>query len=360
LLDPRLRGIITLLNPQPGDQILDVGCGRGEIVYMCALNNTKVTGLDYSPAAIDLAKRCFIDDIELSSHATLLCTDVNNFTTTEKYDKVVAADVIEHLAPLELDKLYEKISSLLTETGFFVVHTYPNLWIYQYGYAIKRRQAKRVGCYLSPNPRSEYEQLMHINEQSPRVLKRQLQKYFKQVTLWLGDSDNPIASLVKQFKKSDFQNTRDVFALASNTALDLSEVISRFIQVPLTSTERANLVLQWVKISAPQRTNPEEFFVKLLVVNNSHQTISSSPPYPVNIAYHWLSENGEVIEYDGVRTTLPGAIVPHSKTSVWIRVRLPVNRQRTVYRLVISLVQEAVAWFDQDNPAHPISVRVSF
>jgi len=49
---------LTLLNPQPGEQILDLGCGSGEFcraLLPCVAPTGQITGLDNSPGAIRLA-----------------------------------------------------------------------------------------------------------------------------------------------------------------------------------------------------------------------------------------------------------------------------------------------------------------
>lgn len=55
-MDERLQKILTLVNPQPGEKILDVGSGRGELSYAMARLGADVTGVDYSAAAVEIAQ----------------------------------------------------------------------------------------------------------------------------------------------------------------------------------------------------------------------------------------------------------------------------------------------------------------
>jgi trans-aconitate methyltransferase len=48
--------LIELLAPQPGERILDLGCGTGHLTSQLALAGSSVTGLDHSPAMIQQAR----------------------------------------------------------------------------------------------------------------------------------------------------------------------------------------------------------------------------------------------------------------------------------------------------------------
>src|SRR3989338_9315460 len=47
---------LKLLNPKEGDRILDIGCGRSEVLYHCAKQGAAVFGLDYSKDALEISK----------------------------------------------------------------------------------------------------------------------------------------------------------------------------------------------------------------------------------------------------------------------------------------------------------------
>jgi cyclopropane fatty-acyl-phospholipid synthase-like methyltransferase len=110
-----------------------------------------------------------------------ICGNAADLDLRGCYCTVVAGDLVEHMTPAELDRLYAKVAKHLEPTGLFIVHTFPNKWFYQYDYPRRRRLAARLGAYLPPQPRTRYEKLMHINEQSPRFLKQQLGACFEHV-----------------------------------------------------------------------------------------------------------------------------------------------------------------------------------
>src|SRR5690242_19733480 len=51
------EGVIELLDPKPGEHILDVGCGTGQLTHKIAERGATVVGLDASPEMIGQARQ---------------------------------------------------------------------------------------------------------------------------------------------------------------------------------------------------------------------------------------------------------------------------------------------------------------
>ncbi|MBB1074783.1 methyltransferase domain-containing protein [Rhodoferax sp. 4810] len=229
-LDPRLDCMARLANYHQRShqlRILDLGCGRGEMAHFFAARGDRVDAVDYSAAALELAAACFKDEPQLLKRVRFHCASVTNPKVYRgRYDIVLASDLIEHLAVSEVEQLYKLIRRHLKHDGIFIAHTFPNLWYYRYGYPRRRRHAALNGCDLPIQPRSAYEQQMHINEQSPRVLKRQLQQAFPHVLLWAGDHQTPAGSLARSFGKSGWRDAPSLFAIAARQPIDATKVIA--------------------------------------------------------------------------------------------------------------------------------------
>lgn len=52
-------GVVELLDPQPGERILDLGCGTGELTARIAQSGAQVVGFDASPQMLERARAGF-------------------------------------------------------------------------------------------------------------------------------------------------------------------------------------------------------------------------------------------------------------------------------------------------------------
>jgi hypothetical protein len=71
----------------------------------------------------------------------------------------------------------------------------------------------------------------------------------------------------------------------------------------------------------------------------------------IRVAYHWRAANGDVTDFEGLRSPLPCALGPGDATIVPVWVRAPAAGDHT---LEVDLVHEHVRWFEA-----PLEVRVS-
>ncbi|MDX1918473.1 MAG: methyltransferase domain-containing protein [Candidatus Caenarcaniphilales bacterium] len=75
------KELITLLKPQKGELILDIGCGTGEICHEIAQSGARVIGIDNSETMLERARQKW-SDIEY------LHADVSSFSLAEKADAI--------------------------------------------------------------------------------------------------------------------------------------------------------------------------------------------------------------------------------------------------------------------------------
>jgi trans-aconitate methyltransferase len=67
--------VIELLAPQPGERILDLGCGTGHLTSRIAASGAAIVGVDQSPAMIESARKSYPDLELVGSDATSLDFD---------------------------------------------------------------------------------------------------------------------------------------------------------------------------------------------------------------------------------------------------------------------------------------------
>jgi ubiquinone/menaquinone biosynthesis C-methylase UbiE len=185
----RLRIPLELAGIEAGMQVVDIGCGRGEIVLHSALFGAKVWGLDYATEAVKLAGEALskaasadLDDRFAIQQADAQCLPFRDNST----DVVFMLDVVEHLYPSELEKAFSEIQRILRPGGKVVIHTMPNLWYYRFGYPLFRFVERMRGRSLPEDPRDRWAfRHVHVNEQTPIKLSRALRASRFGARVWL-------------------------------------------------------------------------------------------------------------------------------------------------------------------------------
>ncbi|QQE75823.1 class I SAM-dependent methyltransferase [Brevibacillus composti] len=75
------KGVLEWLQPAPGEKILDLGCGTGDLAQEMAAAGAYPTGIDHSAEMIATAKKKY-------PHLPFLVADAHTFRTAEEYDAV--------------------------------------------------------------------------------------------------------------------------------------------------------------------------------------------------------------------------------------------------------------------------------
>jgi len=93
--------------------LLDVGCSCGYFMQVAAANGFEVEGLEFSRAAVSAANT--------SVRSRIVCSSVDAFAGTQRYDLITAFDLIEHV-PRPKDFL-ARLRQLLAPGGSLVMTT---------------------------------------------------------------------------------------------------------------------------------------------------------------------------------------------------------------------------------------------
>jgi ubiquinone/menaquinone biosynthesis C-methylase UbiE len=174
----RLKTTLDYAALKKGDRVLDIGCGRGELLLHSALAGASAYGIDYSVNAVKIAAQSLHEiaaqDILPSIHMAQANAMDLPFKD-ESLDRVLMVDVVEHLYPHELHQSLLEVRRVLAPDGQLIIHTAPSLWYYHYGYPVYRFFQALRGKRLPANPRERWAyNHVHVNEQDPLKLRAAL------------------------------------------------------------------------------------------------------------------------------------------------------------------------------------------
>jgi ubiquinone/menaquinone biosynthesis C-methylase UbiE len=177
VLDGRYAGTLQFAGLSAGEVVVDIGCGRGELLAAAVeAGARRAVGVEYAPAAIELAQRT-IAAHRIEDRASVLQADARALPLPDAgADLVTLLDVVEHLAPAELDSALREALRVLRPGGRVLVHTLPNRLIYDVTYRLQRLSRRSHRRNWPRQPRNRYELEMHVNEHSVASLRRALRR----------------------------------------------------------------------------------------------------------------------------------------------------------------------------------------
>lgn len=185
----RLKLPYDLAAIRSGMRIVDIGCGRGEIIMHCAMDGALAWGLDYSWDAVNLSKEILstLPEPGMSGKFWIQQADAKHLPLKSgSTDVVFMLDVVEHLLPDELIETLSEVKRILKPEGRLIIHTMPNLWYYRFGYPLYRSIQRLRGDRLPVDPRRRWTYShVHINEQTPRKLQKTLVTAGFHAKVWL-------------------------------------------------------------------------------------------------------------------------------------------------------------------------------
>ncbi|HVS84581.1 MAG TPA: methyltransferase domain-containing protein [Gaiellaceae bacterium] len=150
----RLENVRLLVDPRPGDRILDVGSAAGAVTHFLSTFGCEVVGVDASEAGVARARERFPGlRFEAADAAALPFADGS-------FDKAVAADVTEHLDDATLRAALAELHRVLVPGGTLSIHT-PNPL-----HLVERLKARNL--ILEQNP-------THIGLRTGPELRRELE-----------------------------------------------------------------------------------------------------------------------------------------------------------------------------------------
>lgn len=116
----KIDHILTKIRVQPGQTLLDIGCGWGALVIRAAHKfGAKCVGVTLSDAQFELATER-IRQLGLQDQIEIRLQDYRDVTGT--FDRITSVGMFEHVGRENLVSYFSKVNSLLTEDGVVMNH----------------------------------------------------------------------------------------------------------------------------------------------------------------------------------------------------------------------------------------------
>ncbi len=185
-LSRRLEQAFEVAEVGAGMRVLDVGCGRGEILAHCTERGATAYGIDYSSDAVRIASELTGQDgggpvIQADAKVLPFGSGV--------VDRVLMFDLVEHLHSWELRQALAEAGRVLEDGGRLIIHTAPNVWYDRYAYPMVRlvRTLMGQGNGYPRDPRAitPVNLDVHVNEQSALSLWETLKRASFRSQVWL-------------------------------------------------------------------------------------------------------------------------------------------------------------------------------
>lgn len=117
----KLRLIASKLALKPGQKVLDIGCGWGDMaLYLARMENVDVTGVTLSKEQCALANEK-AKALGLQDRVRFRLQDYR--TVTERFDRLVSVGMFEHVGVHHYGEYFAKVNELMTEDGLMLLHS---------------------------------------------------------------------------------------------------------------------------------------------------------------------------------------------------------------------------------------------
>ena len=149
-------------------EILDVGCGSGEIDIIIAKKGYDITAVDISPYAIQIAQKHADNSSECKGRLTFLAGDIERMEFDKKFSTAIVSHTLEHV--INPDTMMEKVISLL-EPGSHILVAVPN--------------------------KKAWNDRTHLRHYSKRSLTKLLTQYSHELETWIDKVERMIFAVLK-------------------------------------------------------------------------------------------------------------------------------------------------------------------
>jgi cyclopropane fatty-acyl-phospholipid synthase-like methyltransferase len=119
--DNKMDLVCQKLQLQPGDRLLDIGCGWGTLVRHAARHyGVDATGVTLAEKQTEFGNRR-IKEWGLEERARVLCLDYRDIPRDRRFNKIVSLEMVEHVGVKNLRSFYRGVYDHLEEDGLFLL-----------------------------------------------------------------------------------------------------------------------------------------------------------------------------------------------------------------------------------------------
>ncbi|MEO8285971.1 MAG: cyclopropane-fatty-acyl-phospholipid synthase family protein [Chloroflexota bacterium] len=120
--EAKLEHICRKLRLQPGERLLDIGCGWGALmIYAAEHYGVDATGITLSKPQAELTRKR-IEEAGLSGRCHVEVRDYREMPADARFDKIVSVGMVEHVGRANLPQYFAQAYRLLRPGGLFLNH----------------------------------------------------------------------------------------------------------------------------------------------------------------------------------------------------------------------------------------------
>jgi len=191
----KLRHLCRKLRLQPGEHLLDVGCGWGGLARFAAREfGVQVTGITLSQAQLDLARgRVAADGLQDAVQLKLM--DYRDVPQDGRFDKVVSVGMFEHVGHANLPLYCQQLFGAVREGGLVMNHGITSR--YTDGRPVGRGAGEFIGRYVFPHGELPHVSRMtaHLSEAGLEVVDVESLRlhYARTLDMWSANLESRLS-----------------------------------------------------------------------------------------------------------------------------------------------------------------------
>ena len=117
----KLRLIASKLNLKPGQTVLDIGCGWGDMaLYLARMEDVQVLGVTLSKEQCALANEK-AKALGLADRVRFELKDYRK--VSDRFDRIVSVGMFEHVGVHHYEEYFAKVNELMTDDGLMLLHS---------------------------------------------------------------------------------------------------------------------------------------------------------------------------------------------------------------------------------------------